>query len=63
MRVKLFVLFLYLLNNCKNETAAVSNEKVVTKYIYHAYNYGDVQTFERNKFDKKITKLGVRFYK
>ena len=62
MRVKLFVLFLYLLNNSKNETAAVSNEKVVTKYIYHAYNYGDVQTFERNKFDEKVSELGVIFY-
>ena len=61
MQLKLFVLFSYLLSNSKNE-AADSNEKVVTKYIYHTYNYGNVLTFERNKFNEKVSELGVIFY-
>ena len=65
MKLKFFVLLFYLLSNSKNEiTAKSDNKKVVTKYIYHAYNYyGDVTTFKRNKFDEKISKLGVIFYK
>ena len=64
MLLKLLVLFLYLLSNSKNETAAKGdNKKVVTKYIYHIEDFGVVQTFERNKFDEKISNLKVIFYK
>ena len=63
MQLKLLVLLLYLLSNSKNEIAAVGdNNEVVTKYIYHMNYFGDVQTFEKNEFEEKISKLKVIFY-
>ena len=64
MRIKLLALLLYLLSNSKNEIAAKgANKKFVTKYIYHIKGNGVVQTFERNKFDEKVTELEVMFFK
>ena len=59
MKLKFFVLLLYLLSNSKNETTAEDDNRAVTKYVYAIEGVPDVM--ESNNFYEKISIADLQY--